>query len=247
MKLFRSALLLLGETAAFGWFILRDISFMAILSLIPLGVLFYSLHRWPVIPWLDGLTSALSSLVVAFTVSIGVFDGNGFVTLLLLLVAVSLMAVNTPKEELQRISGWWLTAFLGVFAAMLIATAFGLRWSNSLPAVGKWYDILIFYLLAFLEPLGMGKEYRAAPLALGIALIPFAMAAYLALGGGAFAAAEYPYLSVWAGVSVSAFHHIEGIILCLYYGVGVLRMAHFWCKKRGFSSSNACNCKKFIV
>lgn len=247
MKLFRSALLLLGETAAFGWFILHDISFMAILPLIPLGVLFYSIHRWSVIPWLDGLTSALSSLVVAFTVCVGVFDGSGFVMLLLLLITISLMAVNTPKEELQRISGWWLTAFLGVFAAMLFATVLGLQPSFELPAVGKWYDILIFYILTFLEPLGMGKEYRAAPLVLGIILIPFAMAACLALGNGAFAVAEYPYLSVWAGVSISAFHHVEGIILCLYYGVGVLRMAHFWSKKQENSVETTCNAQKFIV
>ncbi|MBR6794234.1 MAG: hypothetical protein IKM48_07785 [Clostridia bacterium] len=247
MKLFRSVLLLLGETAAFGWFILRDISFMAILPLIPLGLLFYYFHRCTAVPWLNGLTALLSAVAVAFTVSAGVFDGSGFFALALLLFAVSLMAVNVPKEELQRISGWWLAAFLAVFAAMLIATAFGLHRSNDLPTVGKWYDILAFYLLAFLEPLGMGKEYRAAPLALGIVLIPFASAAYLALGSGAFESAEYPYLSVWAGVSVSSFHHIEGIILCLYYGVGILRMAHFWQKKSEFSSANACNCKKFIV
>ncbi len=244
MKLFRSALLILGETAALGWFILRDISFMAVLPLIPLGVLFYTLHRLNPVRWLDGLTALLSGVTVAYTVSVGVFDGNGFVTLLLLLAAVSLMAFKVPKEELHRISGWWMAAFLAVFIAMLIATLPGVRLQNGLPAIGNWVDILIFYLLAFAEPLSLGKAYRAAPLALGMLLIPFALAAYLALGNGAFSMAEYPYLSVWAGVAVSSFHHIEGIILCLYYGTGALRLAHFWCNTVKFGS---CNALKFIV
>ena len=244
MKLFRSALLILSETAAFGWFIFRDISFMAILPLIPLGVVFYTLHRLSPIRWLDGITAVLSALTVAYTVSLGVFDGNGFFTLLLLLAAVSLAALKVSKEELQRISGWWLAVFLAVFIVMLIATLPGVRLQKELPAIGSWLDIFIFYLLAFAEPLSMGKDYRAAPLALGILLIPFGLAAYLALGNGAFTLAEYPYLSVWAGVAVSAFHHIEGIILCLYYGAGALRLAHFWCNTGKFRT---CNAMKFIV
>ncbi len=247
MKLFRSALLILGETAAFGWFILRDISFMAILPLIPLGVVFYRFHRSSRMGWLDGLTAVISAVIVTYTVSVGVFDGRGFLALLLLLGAVSLLALKVPKEELQRISGWWLAAFLAVFIAMLIATLPGVRLQSELPSVGGWADILIFYLLAIAEPLSLGKDYRAAPLALGILLIPFGLAAYLALGQGAFAMAEYPYLSVWAGVDVSAFHHIEGIILCLYYGVGALRLSHFVVHQKKFFRSNRCNPKKFIV
>lgn len=227
MKLFRSALLLLGETAALGWFILSDLSFLAVLPLIPLGVAFYFLHRLPTVKWLNGLSSVIAAVLAAFTVSVGVFDGNGFFTLLCLIPAVAFLALNVPKAELERISGWWLFAFLFAFILMLLATLPGIRWTAEIPAVGRWSDLLIFYLLVFLEPLGMGKDYRAAPLALGILLLPFSIASYLALGAGAFAWAEYPYLSVWAGVAVSAFHHTEGIILCLYYGVGGLRLAHF--------------------
>ena len=244
MKLFRSALLMLGETAAFGWFILKDLSFMAVFPLIPLGVVFYCFHRFPEIRLLDGLTAAFTAVAVAYTVSVGVFDGCGFFALLFLLVAVSLLAMKVQKEELHRISGWWMVAFLAVFIAMLIATLPGIRLQRDLPAVGNVADILIFYLLAFAEPLALGRSYRAAPLALGILLIPFGMASFLAMGGGAFSMAEYPYLSVWAGVAVSSFHHIEGIILCLYYGAGALRLAHFWCNAGKFRS---CNALKFIV
>lgn len=243
MKLFRSALLIMGETAAFGWFILRDISFMAVLPLIPLGVLFYYLNRLDPqrLKWLNGFCAIISGIIVAVTVSVGVFDGHGLLTLLCLLPAVALLAVCAPKKELERISGWWMSAFLIVFVAMLIATLPGIRWQGTMPDFGGWTDILIFYLLALLEPLSLGKEYRSAPLALGILLIPFGLAAFLALGQGAFEMAEYPYLSVWAGVAVSAFHHTEGIILCFYYGVGALRLAHFFvefgkkhCKERDF-------------
>jgi hypothetical protein len=228
MKLFRSSLLLMGQTAALGWFILQDISFLAVLPLIPLGVVFYFLNRFSSIKWLNGIFALVSSVMVAFAVSVGVFDGDGFLTLLCLLIAVSLMAVTVPKKELTRISGWWLTAFLLIFVAMLIATLPGLRWHPQLPPVGNWGDILVFYLLSFGESFSLGKEYRGAPFALSLLLLPFSVAAYYALGSGAFGMAEYPYLSVWAGVSISAFDHIEGIILCLYYGVGVVRAAHFF-------------------
>lgn len=228
MKLFRSRLLLIGQTAALGWFILQDISFLAVLPLVPLSVIFYFLHRLSSPKWLNGCFAFLSAVLVSFVVSVGVFDGSGFLMLLCLLLAISLMAVGIPKNELARISGWWLTAFLIIFIAMLIATLPGLRWHIQLPPVGKWSDILIFYFLAFAEPLSLGKEYRAAPLALSFLLLPFSTAAYFALGHGAFGMAEYPYLSVWAGVAISAFDHIEGIILCFYYGIGVVRAAHFF-------------------
>ena len=243
MKLFRSALLLLGETAALGWFILRDLSFLSVMPIIPLGVVFYFLHRFSAIKWLNGMLSIIAASLAAFILSVGVFDGNGFFTLLCLIPAVALLALNVPKAELERISGWWLFAFLLAFIVMLVATLPGVRWTVEMPPIGKWSDLLIFYLLVFLEPLGMGKDYRAAPLALGILLLPFGLAAYLALGAGAFTWAEYPYLSVWAGVAVSAFHHTEGIILCLYYGVGTLRLAHFLQSAGGLY----CKAPKFFI
>lgn len=244
MKLFRSALLMMAETAAFGWFLLRDISFMAVLPLIPLGLVFYYFHRLDAckVKILNGLCALISAGITAYTVCLGVFEGRGFLALLFLLPAVALLAVKCPKEELARVSGWWMIAFLLIFIAMLIATLPGVRMRSGLPELGSWWEILIFYLLAFLEPLSLGKEYRAAPLALGLLLVPFGLAAYLALGGGAFSMAEYPYLSVWAGVSISAFHHTEGIILCFYYGAGALRLAHFFTEFR----KNRCNRYKTV-
>ncbi len=229
MKLFRSTLLLLGETAALGWFILHNLSFVALLPLIPLALLFYRFHKVPMekVKWLNGVCALISVAITAFIVSVGIFDGRGFIALCFLIIAASFMAIGVPGQELDRISGWWLAGFAVVFTIMFVATLPGVRWRSELPEIGPWQDILVFYLLAFLEPLSMGREYRAAPMALGILLLPFALAAYLALGNGAFSLAEYPYLSVWAGVAISAFHHIEGIILCFYCGVGALRAAYF--------------------
>ena len=113
---------------------------------------------------------------------------------------------------------------------MIIATLPGIRWADKMPSCGSWRDILFFYLLAFAEPFSLGREYRASPIILGVLLIPFGLAAYLALGDGAFEIAQFPYLSVWSGVAVSAFHHLEGIILCFYYGTAAFRMAHFFAK-----------------
>ena len=230
MKLFRSSLLMMGEVAAFGWFILKDISFLAVLPLIPLGVVFCCLigTRKNKILWLNGISAFFSLFITAFIAAQGLFEGKGLVMLLCLTLGISLMGIQIREGELERISGWWMTVFLLVFVAMLIATLPGIRWRQELPSVGKWTDVLVFYMLAFLEPLSLGTDYRAAPLALGILLIPFGFAAYLALGKTAFSMTEYPYLTVWSGVSVSAFHHIEGIIISLYYGVGMLRAAHFF-------------------
>ncbi|MBQ7936496.1 MAG: hypothetical protein IJ333_09185 [Clostridia bacterium] len=231
MKLFRSSLLMLAESAAFGWFILRDISFLAVLPLIPLGLLFCRLnHRFATgkVFWLNGICMAFSVVVTAFVAAEGLFEGKGLLTLLALTLAIGFIGLQIHTYELERISGWWMTAFLIVFIGMLLATLPGIRWRQQLPPMGDWKDILIFYLLAFSEPFSLGKDYRCAPLALGGLLVPFGIAAYLALGNGAFAMAEYPYLSVWSGVSISAFHHIEGIILSLYYGMGALRAAHFF-------------------
>ena len=228
MKLFRSSLLMMGELAAFGWFILSDIAFIAVLPLIPLGILFYYLHHVEAgrLQWLDSGITLVGIFISAFLVSRGLFEGRGFWMLCFLALAVSLGATRAPIGELERISGWWMTAFLLVFVAMLIATIPGIEKRESLPHWGNATDIIIFYLLAFLEPLSLGKDYRAGPLALGILLIPFATLSFLALGSGAFGMAEFPYLSVWSGVSISAFHHTEGIILCLYFGAVVLRASH---------------------
>ncbi len=220
-------MLILGETAAFGWFLLRGISPLAVLPLIPFGVVFYALHPGKPIRWLNGITAVISAFMVASVTSVGVFDGKGFLALLALLPATALIGLCAPKREIERISGWWMAGFLLAFIAMLIASLPGIRLPNEWPKWGGVRDILIFYLLIFAEPLSLGKSYRAAPLALGILLLPFAVVSYLALGTGAFSMAEYPYLSVWAGVAVSAFHHVEGIILCLYYGAGALRLNHF--------------------
>ncbi len=229
MKLFRSSLLMMGELAAFGWFILSDIAFIAILPLIPLGILFYYLHHIEAgrLRWLDGVITLIGIFISAFLVSRGLFEGRGLWMLFFLTPVAALGATRAPIKELERISGWWMTVFLMVFVAMLIATVPGVKIRETLPYWGNTADIVIFYLLAFLEPLSLGKDYRAGPLALGLLLIPFATLSFLALGSGAFEMAEYPYLSVWSGVSISAFHHTEGIILCLYFGAVALRSAHF--------------------
>ena len=229
MKLFRSSLLMMGEAAAFGWFMLRDISVLAVLPLIPLGLLYCRLIKFEAkdILWLNGVCTAFTLVITAFVSAEGLFGGKGFWMLLSLALSISLMGVQASTREVERISSWWMWLFLLVFVAMFIGSFAGLRMRHELPPQGDWKDILIFYLLAFVDPLSLGKSYRAAPLALGILLIPFGIIAYLALGNGAFSMAEYPYLSVWTGVSVSAFHHTEGIILSLFYGIGILRAAHF--------------------
>ncbi len=232
MKLFRSSLLLLGETAALGWFLLRDIPAVALLPLIPLGLLYcrFSINIGSKILCLNGISTLFGLIVTSMVASEGLFDGKGLLTLLLLSVTVGLMGLHVRPYELERISGWWMTLFLGVFILMFFATISGIRYSSFDVNFGDWKDVFVFYLLVILEPFGMGKDYRAAPLALGIVLIPFGVASYFALGKGAFAMAEFPYLSALSGVSLSAFHHIEGFVLCLFYGAGVLRVAYFFCR-----------------
>ncbi len=230
MKLFRSSLLLFGEVAAFGWFIIQDLSFFCVLPLIPLGLLHCKFYH-EIIKGrfaLNAIFTAFSVILTSYVTAVGLFEGRGLFSLVCLSISAGLLGLQVPAGELERVSGWWLTGFLLVFAAMTVATVPGAQIERPLPAVGNWSDILIFYLLVFIEPMCLGKNYRCAPLALGILLVPFSLFAYFALGDGAFALAEYPYLSVWSGVSVSAFHHIEGIILCFYYGIGGLRAAHFF-------------------
>ncbi len=229
MKFYRKLRLVLGCTAAFGWFILRDIPYTSILPIIPLGVVYYVLTRNMTtnLFLLNGVTAGVTAVVAAYAVAAGLFEGEGVISLICLLAAVGVGAIGISKTELSRISGWWIIGFIAVYVLMFIATLPGISLRVSLPKLSGWWDVLILYLLAFMEPFGMGREYRGAPIILGILLIPFGVAAYLALGAGAFSMAEYPYLSVWSGVAVSAFHHLEGIILCFYYGLSAFRIAYF--------------------
>ena len=229
MKLFRSSLLMLGQGAAFGWFMLRDISFLAILPLIPMGLLFCRWFQKDVcnILWLNGLCAAFTLVIASMVAAEGLYGGKGVFMLILLALAVGFVGIHASVYEVERVSGWWMVLFLLIFIAMLLGACGGIRMRSELPPVGSWKDILIFYLLAFAEPLSLGKSYRSAPFALGILLSLFGAVSYFALGRGAFILAEYPYLSVWSGVSLSAFHHTEGLILSLFYGIGVLRTVHF--------------------
>ncbi len=240
MKFYHKGLLLLGETAAFGWFMLRNISYLAVIPLILAGIGFCflpaisSASLW----WLNGLLAVVSVGIVSHVVSIGLLDGGGWLMLISLLLAVGVMALNIKKKEIERVSAWWALLFLAAFVFMLIGSMFSLELHWSLPEIGNWRDILIFYLLAFLEPFSLGKDYRQAPLALSVLLLPFAVVAYFVLGKGAFVMAEYPYLSVWSGVAVFSFHHTEGIILGLYYGLVAFRVVSF------FSEVGEMRCKQ---
>lgn len=229
MKLFRSSLLMLGETAAFGWFILRDLSVLAVLPLIPLGLLYCRFVCFEVkkLLWLNGICAVFTLVITSTVAAEGLFGGKGLWMLLCLAIGIGLIGVHISADEVERISAWWMWLFLLVFIGMLLGALAGMRVRSELPSLGEWRDILVFYLLAFADPLSLGKSYRAAPLALGILLVPFGIVSYLALGKGAFSMAEFPYLSVWSGVSVSAFHHTEGIILGLLYGIGILRVVFF--------------------
>lgn len=220
-----SPMQILGETAAFGWFILRGLSYISLLPLIPIGYLYYRCMKGRKGNFLvlNGLTLMASLLFCSSILSNGLFQGGGRVLLIALILVVGLFGMKVPKREWMRVSGWWMAAFLIVFIGMLIATIFGVRPESEPPPLGEWWEILIFYFFAFSEPLGMGQEYAGAPLALGILLIPFGAAAYYTLGGGAFRLAQFPYLSVWSGVSLFSIHHIEGIILGLFYGVVAFR------------------------
>lgn len=229
MKLFRSSLLLMGVLSAFGWFLLRNISFLALLPLIPLGIGVYFLNRFEGkrLIWFNGIATIITTIIICMVVAVGVFEGHGFFMLFFLMLFCALMAIKMDSSEWARIAGWWMTIFLFAFLFMLVATAFGMERSEISLECGAWSDILIFYVLALGEPFVMGKKYRAAPLGLGILLIPFALFSYLALGAGAFCASEYPYLSVLSGVSLASFRHLEGIFLCLLFGAGIFRVANF--------------------
>ena len=229
MKFFRSSLLVLGQSAALGWFILHKIPFYAVLPLVPIGLLYCK--AFPVFKKtfiLNGIFTAIVAVMTAYVTAVGLFGGRGLFSLICLTIALGLLGVHTKDTELERVLSWWLAVFLIVFTVMTLAMFSGIERTSSLPSMGNWRDILIFYGLALLEPLCLGKDYLCAPLALGIVLIPFSVLAYYTLGGGAFLMAQYPYLSVWRGVSVSAFHHIEGAILCFYYGIGAFRTAYFF-------------------
>lgn len=229
MKFKDSALMMAGETAAFGWFILRGLSFMALIPLIPLGYLYYKIMKnrefRPL--FLNGLTLFAAILFGSEVVGEGLFQGKGQLMLILLLLAVGLFGMHTSKKELMRVLRWWSVAFFILFLGMLFATLPGIRLEKSFPSIGSWWELLIFYLLVFAEPMSLGKDYAAAPFALGLLLIPFGAASYYALGDGAFHMAQYPYLSVWSGVSFFSIHHTEGIILGFYYGTVAFRCVEF--------------------
>jgi len=230
MKFYSKLRLVFGTTSAFGWFILNDIPYTAILMLIPFGVVYYFFTRKKRagVILLEGATVAITAGLASYAVAVGLFEGNGAFSLVFLLLAVGVVAVGVPKTEMSRISGWWVVGFIVVFVLMFAATIPGMRLCASFPVIENWSDVVIFYLLAFIEPFGMGREYRGSPIVLGMLLIPFGIASFLALGEGAFSMAQYPYLSVWSGVDLSAFHHLEGIILCFYYGLAAFRVAYFF-------------------
>ena len=224
-----SPLLIMSETAALGWFILRGISFVALIPLIPLGFIYYRGIRGQKRSsfFLNGLTLIAATVVCCMVLSHGMFQGKGFLLLIALLWAIGIFGMNVPEHELARVAGWWNKAFLILFLFMLIATLFGARSVNRVLLLGEWWELLVFYLLAFLEPFSMGNEYAAAPMSLAFLLLPFGAAAYFALGEGAFAMAQFPYLSVWSGVSIFSIHHIEGILLGFYYGLTAFRCVKF--------------------
>lgn len=229
MRLFRNSLLLIGELAAFSWFLLRNISFLALLPLIPLGIIVYFLNRFEgkQLILFNGLSALITAIMICMVVSEGIFEGRGFFMLLFLMIACALLSIKMIPSEWARITGWWMTLLLLVFLFMMVATAFNAEQRTISLDCGSIIDILIFFLLALGEPILMGKKYRAAPLGLGILLIPFALFSYLALGQGAFSVLEYPYLSVLSGVTLASFHHLEGITLCLLFGAGIFRIANF--------------------
>lgn len=245
MKLLHKSIVLVSEVSAVGWFMLRNISPLYLLPVIPIGVLFAWLYpaRNPIRIWLNGICAMVMGVVACSVVGEGVFDGKGKLALFFLMTAVALFALSIPKHELSRVAGWWVGVFLLIFCAMLIATVPGIRLENRIIQSGKWSDILILYLLIFLDPLSLGKEFRTGPIFFTALLFPFGVASHLAMGSGAFELAQYPYLSVWAGVAISAFHHTEGIILCLFYGLAIFRMAYFFIEFR----KKHCNKKTIIV
>lgn len=229
MKLYCKLRLMLGCSAAFGWFVLRDISFHAVLPMVPLGLLYYVVAKNDRgLIWLNAAMAGITALMATTVVGEGVFDGDGYLSLFCLLAVVGVGSIGMSHVELSRISGWWIALFFAVYFLMFVATLPGIRFREELPFFTNWSDVLILYLLAFMEPLSLGRDYRGSPFLLGVLLLPFSVVSYLALGAGAFSFAEYPYLSVWSGVAVSAFHHLEGIILCMYFGVAALRVAYFF-------------------
>lgn len=234
MKFKNKALLIMGETAAFGWFILQGLSFVALLPLPILGWIYYRLMKnqkcAPLI--LNGFLLSAAILIGSLVVAEGLFQGRGMLSLLFLLPAAGILGFLVSREELMRISRWWMIGFAIVFILMLLATLPGMGLQPRLPPIGNYWEIFIFYLLAFLEPLSLGKDYAAAPLTLSALLIPFGIAAFFALGAGAYSMAEFPYLSVWSGVAFLSVHHTEGLILGFYYGAVALRSAEFFLNLR---------------
>ena len=96
MKLFRSSLLILGCLSAFGWFLLNDISFLALFPLIPLGGAMYLLNRSEIkaMFWVNGFFTLLSAVIISGIVAVGVFNGRGLFAVLFLMIGCSFLAVK---------------------------------------------------------------------------------------------------------------------------------------------------------
>lgn len=242
--MFRNVRVLTGCLSAFGWFLLTDIPYWCIIPLFFLGIFAckVKIHYTKKI-WLNGIFAVFSALLSAYAVGVGVFARHGCWSLFFLIFAAALFLNQIPEKELARVSGWWCVLFILFFAALLVATVAGMRTFSFERFPYSRVRVLIFYLLAFLEPFSLGEEYRCAPLLLSLLLVPFGIVSWWALGGQAFSSLELPYFSVWAGVSVYSFRHFEGIILCLFYGMAVFRTEIFL---KNIVKKN-CNTKKSIV
>ena len=244
MSLFRSVRALPGTLTAFGWFLLTDIPFWCVIPLFPLGLLIRKAKiLYAEKTWIDGAFALFSVLFSCYALSLGAFEGHGVWCLLFLALSVAFFFCRVPAKELNRVAGWWSFVFILIFAALLVATAVGVR-SFSFQSVScNWIHVVVFYFFAVLDPMSAGPEFLEAPLLLSLMLIPFGAVSFFALGGRAFSMLEFPYLSVWAGVSIYSFRHFEGIILCFFYGLSIFRMQIFL---KNIAKKN-CNRKKSIV
>ncbi len=228
MKFQKCGRLMLAEAAALGWLFLRKIPFAGVLALLPLSLIFFLLpFHQKEFRWVGNILGLITILIASFVTAMGFGERSGWLSLLLLLLAIALFTPQIPEKEWGRISGWWGIAFLGFFVLLILGSLPGIQPIGAWPGFGKWWELLIFYLLAFADPIACGEEMRGAPLLLSGFLIPFAVISYSVLGNRGFEMAEYPYLSVLAGSTVISFNHLEAIILSLYYGLAVFKASKF--------------------
>ncbi len=218
---------ILAETAAMGWFLLRRIPFTGIFLLIPFGLLFYflPLPRRGVC-WLSAGFGILAALISARVTALGFSDSGGWISLFFLMLGAAVFAPLIAEGEWLRIAHWWGVAFIAFFSMLLLGALPGLKQINTIPEVQSGWDLLIFLLLALGEPFSAGKDAKPAPLILCLMLVPFSLISYSVLGERGFQLLEYPYLSVWSGATVISFYHLEGIILSLYFGLAILKLAY---------------------